>query len=536
MNTMTTFAKLTWHRIAAVGFTLAIGLGCGAPAALAEELDFVLPAVIASAALKPQMDAVFYPYSLVPTPHYAFARDDSSIGGIPTSSSAQAAATLDGFMVMAHQSAGLAVAEAYMEATVEDPQQRPEVKLNLRFKASATSAGGAGRADWNVKIGFAANSDWFVRTNSNGTISWINTPSFQPPALIEVEGIYVATEDGPGGGGVVVYRDGQVAEQRGMHGSAVDDRVIDITVRPGATHLMAILASTVSRTTSNSGVAVLDPVLLPHPDNPDVVVHVSRAAQSDPTPRAPLAGITPEQLVAEGIDIGPLQDLGFFDTAPPPPPPGADTTPPTTTPSATPAANAQGWNKTPVTITLSATDNVGGSGVKELHYSLDGAATGSQVVPGSTATVTVSAEGMTTLTFFAVDNAGNQETAKTVTVGIDQTPPTMSGLPRSCSLWPADHALVQVASVTANDDLSGVAGAPTVTATSNEPDSGTGDGDLPTDVVISGGTVQVRAERAGSGGGRVYTITATVSDLAGNIATQTATCNVPHDRARTARP
>jgi hypothetical protein len=54
--------------------------------------------------------------------------------------------------------------------------------------------------------------------------------------------------------------------------------------------------------------------------------------------------------------------------------------------------------------------------------------------------------------------------------------------------------------------------------------------------VISGGTVQVRAERVGSGGGRVYTITATASDLAGNIATQTATCKVPHDRGRTAQP
>lgn len=116
---------------------------------------------------------------------------------------------------------------------------------------------------------------------------------------------------------------------------------------------------------------------------------------------------------------------------------------------------------------MSSTDNAGGSGVKEVHHALNGAATGSQVVPGGSTTVTVSAEGTTTLTYFAVDNAGNQESAKTLTVRIDQTPPTVSGLPSSCSLWPPDHALVQVASVSARDGLSELAGTPTVTATAN---------------------------------------------------------------------
>jgi hypothetical protein len=88
---------------------------------------------------------------------------------------------------------------------------------------------------------------------------------------------------------------------------------------------------------------------------------------------------------------------------------------------------------------------------------------------------------------------------------------------------------VLVASVIAKDGLSGLVGPSTVRVTSNEPENGTGDGDLAPDVVISGGTVQVRAERAGRGTGRIYTITATATDLAGNTATQTATCKVPHD-------
>ena len=114
---------------------------------------------------------------------------------------------------------------------------------------------------------------------------------------------------------------------------------------------------------------------------------------------------------------------------------------------------------------------------------------------------------------------------------------TLTGLPAAgCSLWPPDHRLVEVGLITAQDALSSTAGAPVVTVTSNEPASGTGDGDLEPDVVITSGAVWLRAERAGNGTGRVYTITATARDLAGNTASATATCKVPHDRRQTAKP
>jgi len=82
-----------------------------------------------------------------------------------------------------------------------------------------------------------------------------------------------------------------------------------------------------------------------------------------------------------------------------------------------------------------------------------------------------------------------------------------------------------VATITASDALSGVATL-TVTATSSEPDRGTGGGDVPGDIVINGGIVQLRAERSPSGKGRTYTINATAVDVAGNAATSTATCQV----------
>jgi len=57
------------------------------------------------------------------------------------------------------------------------------------------------------------------------------------------------------------------------------------------------------------------------------------------------------------------------------------------------------------------------------------------------------------------------------------------------------------------------------------------------DIVITpnatgGFVVQLRADRLGSGNGRVYTLNATASDLAGNTATIAATCTVPHDQAK----
>ena len=70
-----------------------------------------------------------------------------------------------------------------------------------------------------------------------------------------------------------------------------------------------------------------------------------------------------------------------------------------------------------------------------------------------------------------------------------------------------------------------------VNATSNEPMD-------PSDVSVtedeSGGlVVELRAERSRvSESGRVYQLTVTAQDQAGNAVTGTATCMVPHDRGK----
>ena len=151
-------------------------------------------------------------------------------------------------------------------------------------------------------------------------------------------------------------------------------------------------------------------------------------------------------------------------------------------------------------------------------------------MPGHTTSFGISTPGVTTVTYFATDAAGNEEAAKTHTVRLDGSAPVIKGLPTSgCSLWPPNHELRQVAVVSAADALSGVASLK-VTATSNEP-SDPSDPDVVVTPDGSGGfMVELRAERLGAGSGRLYTLTATATDLADNVRTVTATCDVPHDR------
>ena len=118
--------------------------------------------------------------------------------------------------------------------------------------------------------------------------------------------------------------------------------------------------------------------------------------------------------------------------------------------------------------------------------------------------------------------------------GVDKTPPVISGMPAAaCTLWPPNHKMITVATVTANDLLSGVApGSFHITGVSNEPT----DPANPDIVVTPNGTggmlVQLRADRLGTGTGRIYTLTATASDVAGNTVTTTSTCTVPHDQGK----
>jgi len=218
----------------------------------------------------------------------------------------------------------------------------------------------------------------------------------------------------------------------------------------------------------------------------------------------------------------------------------SDAVDPVTTATVNPPANANGWNQTAVTVSLEATDLASGLNdtpagwVDLLRYSLAGAQTGADtVVSGHSASFGVSPAGVTRVSYSAIDAAGNEEPASSLDVKIDGAPPVLSGLPsEGCTLWPANHELQRVAVVRASDAVSGIdRGTFHMNITSNEPMD-------PSDVAVTedengGLVVDLRAERAGeSKSGRVYQLTVTAQDLAGNEVTGTATCIVPHDRAK----
>jgi hypothetical protein len=107
-------------------------------------------------------------------------------------------------------------------------------------------------------------------------------------------------------------------------------------------------------------------------------------------------------------------------------------------------------------------------------------------------------------------------------------PPSLSAVtPSSTVLRPPNHKMVDVTLGYTVTDNCGLA-ACSVTVSSNEPVNGTGDGDTAPDwEILSATHIRLRAERAGSGGGRIYTISVTCTDTGGARATRSAQVLVP---------
>ena len=100
-----------------------------------------------------------------------------------------------------------------------------------------------------------------------------------------------------------------------------------------------------------------------------------------------------------------------------------ETIPPTTEIDIAPLANIAGWHNVDLTITLTAVDNEDGSGVKEINYGYSGAVNENQTVTGNEVVLNFSTEGMTILSYYATDNAGNNESQKTYEIKLDKILP-----------------------------------------------------------------------------------------------------------------
>jgi hypothetical protein len=137
-----------------------------------------------------------------------------------------------------------------------------------------------------------------------------------------------------------------------------------------------------------------------------------------------------------------------------------DTAAPAIASSNNPAANSQGWNHTPVTVTLTATDSGGAaaSGIGNTYYGVN--AQCNTTTPANCtvygAPINLTAEGTSDLVYFAQDNAGNFSAISSEQVNIDLTPPVTTASLSGALVNGVYNSAVQF-TLHATDNLSAVA-------------------------------------------------------------------------------
>jgi N-acetyl-beta-hexosaminidase len=193
---------------------------------------------------------------------------------------------------------------------------------------------------------------------------------------------------------------------------------------------------------------------------------------------------------------------------------------PVTTTTLSPAApnGKNSWYTTDVTVSLSVSASVNGGSVTTEYQVNDGAWI------AYTGSIPAFGEGIYKLGYRSKDQAGNSD-LKTVEFKVDKTAPVLTIQLDKTSIWPANHKMVTInATLDSIDATSGAESVVLTSITSNQPDSGQ------SDILANFGTAatsfSLRAEKS-----RIYTITYTATDKAGNKTVTTATVTVPHDQS-----
>jgi hypothetical protein len=206
------------------------------------------------------------------------------------------------------------------------------------------------------------------------------------------------------------------------------------------------------------------------------------------------------------VVCGSTETLGTFEVF------AADPTPPVITPHVDGPLGDNGWYVGDVTVTWNVVEPQSASSV---------------VTSGCDETsITADTKG-TTLTCSAASDGGTA--SDSVTIYRDATPPAITCLPTPSTLWPPTGKLVPVTvGVTVTDETSGPDGFLLTGAATSL-------GDLAQDVVdfdvdtpdVAG---LLRAKRPGTASERIYSLTYSAEDLAGNTTGCVGTVAVPHDQ------
>jgi uncharacterized lipoprotein YddW (UPF0748 family) len=202
---------------------------------------------------------------------------------------------------------------------------------------------------------------------------------------------------------------------------------------------------------------------------------------------------------------------------------------PMTSVNISPAApnGSNGWYTSNITVTLSGADNC--SGVAGTEYSTNGGMTW-QPYAGS---LIISAEGVTTINYRSADRAGNIEEARSLTVKIDKTAPTIELSANPSIIWPPNGKTVMVAlKGESAEPVSGLKGASYVVTD----EYGSSLNIAPR--ILSGNSTKwterlaLEARRDDYDyDGRVYRVRAIITDMAGNAVSAMVEVIVPHDRS-----
>ncbi len=207
-------------------------------------------------------------------------------------------------------------------------------------------------------------------------------------------------------------------------------------------------------------------------------------------------------------------------------------TPPTDTPTATPSTTPT------ATCTPTQTPTNSGTQTPTNTPTATPSATPS-VTPTDTPTQTPTATPTDTPTNTPSSTPTVTDTSTPTPTPTNTLTPTPTNAPPVCSvaapsvstLWPPNRKLVSV-SITGVFDPDGDTVTTSITGvTQDEPVTGLGSGDACPDAFgVGTATVQLRAERAGTGNGRVYHVSFTATDSAGKTCAGMVTVCVPHDQ------
>jgi hypothetical protein len=155
-------------------------------------------------------------------------------------------------------------------------------------------------------------------------------------------------------------------------------------------------------------------------------------------------------------------------------------------------------------------------------------------VTGPTPTVSLPL-GTFRITLTVDDRFGGTASDEVVITVHDTTPPTLTVAFSTNTLWPPNHELVSITTtIQVSDNCDPDPVVRLMSITSNEPDNGLGDGDTANDIQGAAygsddRAFLLRAERAGTGTGRIYAVAYRAEDAAGNGSTAQGVVTVPHD-------